>query len=153
MSENTIKAIINAKKSGKSYAAIDFVASNPELPAILSKLVTSQYPVKHDNRGFREIDQIDQTTMKQASDVIAANIRDADVVMGRPITRLVLSLNALGDSTSMGCRSFIFCPTWGLKSIQMMSLRSGTQGGVLAIRRPLHPRDQRFQPLRRAGLG
>ena len=31
MSENTIKAIINAKKSGKSYAAIDFVASNPEL--------------------------------------------------------------------------------------------------------------------------
>ena len=82
MSENTIKAIINAKKSGKSYAAIDFVASNPELPAILSKLVTSQYPVKHDNRGFREIDQIDQTTMKQASDVIASNIRDADVVMG-----------------------------------------------------------------------
>lgn len=44
--------------------------------------MTPQYPVKHDNRGFREIDQIDQTTMKQASDVIAANIRDADVVMG-----------------------------------------------------------------------
>lgn len=48
-------------------------------------------------------------------------------VIGSPITRLVRSLNAFVDSTNIGCSSFISVPTCGLKFIQIMSRRSGTQ--------------------------
>ena len=55
MADNVIRALIEAKNSGKKVAAIDFVAKNPEIPAVLSKLVSSNYPIQHDNRGNRKI--------------------------------------------------------------------------------------------------
>ena len=53
---NTIHALINAGKAGKKVAAVDFVKTNPEIPATLSKLITSIYPSTHDNAGNRTIE-------------------------------------------------------------------------------------------------
>src|SRR6185437_8199562 len=49
------------------------------------------------------------------------------VVMGKPITIPVLSLNPRGDRTTKGCTSFISRPACGLQSIQSISRRSGHQ--------------------------
>lgn len=81
MKDNTIRALIEAKRSGKRVAAVDFVAENPEIPAVLSKLVKSVYPVRVDNKGNREISDIDQSTMREASGDISQKSKDADLVM------------------------------------------------------------------------
>ena len=77
----SIRALIEAKKSGTKIAAIDFVASNPELPAVLSKLVKASYPISYDNAGMRQIDSVDISTMKEASEEIIKKSNDADVVL------------------------------------------------------------------------
>lgn len=79
--KSTIKALIEAKNSGKKVAAIDFVSTNPEIPAIISKLVKANYPISYDSAGMRQIDTVDVSTMKQASDEIIKKNRDADTVM------------------------------------------------------------------------
>ena len=81
MVDNVIRALIEAKNSGKKVAAIDFVAKNPEIPAVLSKLVSSNYPIQHDNRGNRKIDQVDQSTMAEASAEISKSSKDASLMM------------------------------------------------------------------------
>ena len=81
MADNVIRALIEAKNSGKKVAAIDFVAKNPEIPAVLSKLVSSNYPIQHDNRGNRKIDQVDQSTMVEASAEISKSSKDASLMM------------------------------------------------------------------------
>lgn len=42
------------------------------------------------------------------------------VVIGKQITNDVFEWNLLGNKTRKGCLSFISCPRWALKSIQMM---------------------------------
>lgn len=81
MKDNKIRSLIDAKRSGKRVAAIDFVADNPEIPAVLSKLVKSVTPVQYDSRGHREISNIDSTTMREASHDIGRRSKDADIVM------------------------------------------------------------------------
>ena len=81
MKDNKIRAIIEAKKSGKSIAAVDFVAENPSIPAVLSKLVSSPYYTQHDNAGNRQITDVDQSTMREASSYISQKTKDADLVM------------------------------------------------------------------------
>lgn len=78
---NTIHALINASRAGKKVAAVDFVKTNPEIPATLSKLITSIYPSTHDNAGNRTIEFVDQTTMRDASDRIGKSSKDAQLVM------------------------------------------------------------------------
>ena len=81
MNDNKIRALIEARRSGKPVAAVNFVANNPEIPAVLSKLVTSLYPTATDPSGNRRIDTIDQASMRDASADISQKSRDADLVM------------------------------------------------------------------------
>lgn len=81
MKDNNIRALVDAKRSGKRVAALDFIADNPEIPAVLSKLVKGMYPVAHDQEGNRKIQDIDQTSMREASNYISQKSKDADMVM------------------------------------------------------------------------
>lgn len=81
MKDNNIRAIVEAKAAGKKVAAIDFVETNPEIPAAISKLVKSIVPVEYDNKGQRTITTTDQGTMRAASSQIAQKTKDADIVM------------------------------------------------------------------------
>lgn len=81
MKDNKIRALIDAKKAGRKMAAIDFVSENPEIPAIISKLVKSDQPVSHDRKGFRQIGDFDTSTMRAASESIGQKAKDADLVM------------------------------------------------------------------------
>lgn len=81
MKDNKIRAIVEAKKSGKSIAAVDFVSENPSIPAVISKLVSGIYPTQHDNAGNRKINDVDQSTMREASSYISQKTKDADLVM------------------------------------------------------------------------
>lgn len=78
---NSIKAIIEGKVSGKNVAVMDFTKRNPTLAALISKLVSANWQTPVDTYGNRRIEGIDQATMRDASEYIMQKSKDADTVM------------------------------------------------------------------------
>lgn len=78
---NSIKAIIEGKVSGKNVAVMDFTKRNPTLAALISKLVSANWQTPVDTYGNRRIEGIDQATMRDASEYIMQKTKDADTVM------------------------------------------------------------------------
>lgn len=81
MKENTIRAIVEARNSGKSVSAMSFVTTNPKIPALISKLIRPAYQTAHDEKGMRQITMVDQSSLKQVSDAISQRAKDADTIM------------------------------------------------------------------------
>ena len=79
--KNTLRAVIHARQAGKSFPAVEFVKTQPELAALLSKLVQSDVRPTHDQYGNRDISVVDQNNFANVSKEIAQKGTDSDTIM------------------------------------------------------------------------
>lgn len=68
-------------KSGKEYPVMDMVRKDPQMAALISKLVTSREPARWDKDGDRRITPPDAFSFRSISDRLSENIKDAENVM------------------------------------------------------------------------
>jgi hypothetical protein len=77
-----LKEIISAVNSGTAIPVIDLVRSNPQIPAVISKLISSSdQSITHDNRGNRKIGTTGTNNFSSISNSIASKVADAESIV------------------------------------------------------------------------
>lgn len=81
MKENSIKKVIELVNSGKPYPALSLVDSNPEIAALISKLVKGNTPKRFDSRDESSAYELNQGRLAEISSSIDRRIGDAENMM------------------------------------------------------------------------
>ncbi len=81
MQKRNIHSAIKLAGSGKKVPAMDLVSRDPEMAALISKLITPREPARFDEKGNRKISDPDTFSFRNISDKLGENIKDAEVLM------------------------------------------------------------------------
>lgn len=81
MQQNSLRSAISLAGSGKKVPAMHLVRNDPEMAALISKLVTPRDQAKYDGKGNREVSNPDTFTFRSISDQLSENIRDSEIIM------------------------------------------------------------------------
>lgn len=81
MSSSTLRSAIPLAKSGKKVPAMDLVRKDPEMAALISKLVTPREQATYDGKGNRQVTNPDTYSFRNISNKLSENIHDAETIM------------------------------------------------------------------------
>lgn len=81
MQQNSLRSAITLAGSGKKVPAMQLVRNDPEMAALISKLVTSRDQARYDGKGNREVSNPDTFSFRSISDQLSENIRDSEIIM------------------------------------------------------------------------
>ena len=81
MQSQSLRSTISLAGTGKKIPAMDLVKRDPEMAALISKLVTPREPARYDGKGNRQISDPDAYSFRNISDKLSENIRDTEIVM------------------------------------------------------------------------
>ncbi len=81
MQNSALRSAIPLAGSGKKVPAMDLVRQDPEMAALISKLVTPREPARYDGKGNRQVSDPDAYSFRNISDKLSENIRDAEIIM------------------------------------------------------------------------
>jgi len=81
MAQKDFKAAMTAINNGKNYPAVSLVKTNPEVAAMISKLVDARQRPLHDNRGNRTLDQTNRGNFEKISQEITEKSQDSESIM------------------------------------------------------------------------
>ena len=81
MKSNSFSSSISLAGTGKKVPAMDLVRRDPEMAALISKLVTPREPAQYDSKGNRKISDPDSYSFKSISNKLSENIRDTEVIL------------------------------------------------------------------------
>ena len=78
---SSLHSAIPLAGSGKKVPAMNLIRNDPEMAALISKLVTPREPAQYDGKGNRQVSNPDTFSFRNISDKLSENIRDAEIVM------------------------------------------------------------------------
>lgn len=81
MKNSSLRSTIQLAGSGKKVPAMDLVRKDPEIAALISKLISPRDQAVYDDKGNRTVTNPDTFSFRNISDQLSDNIRDAEIIM------------------------------------------------------------------------